>query len=460
MSESDTITCFLSLTSAPSAPRVPLSLPSNATASDLRRLASEATNVPLSTLKLIFRGRVIPDKGEGDAVKEFKLEDECVIHVMGKPAASSTGAGATAGATSTGNAAVASAGASVSIPGTTASATTPNASGSPLSAALTTLRFSNSTDVYKTALSTADKLLGNIIDHPMEEKYRSIKKANPAFQRRLGGVTGGEALLLSAGFVVEAGEGGVETYVLRPSAEAWPRLVAAGEEVKKALNEASAPSFSPPGSASDSGLGAAAGAAGGMPNLFPGGMPGTMGGAGMEAAAQSLLSNPQMLQNMLNNPMVQQMMRNDPRFANNPMLQQSMQALTQNPDMMRQMSQLMSDPGMMENMSRMMQQNQQPGAGASNPFGNMPEEMRRQMEEINRLSQQYGGSSGTLNLGGMRSGAASGQSGSNNAQTSSTSGSGTNNSGNNNSNSSAANDSDMTEEEMIAEAIARSLRES
>lgn len=243
---------------------------------------------------------MIPDKGEGEVVKEFKLEDECVIHVMGKPAASSTGAGATAGVTSTGNAAVASAGASVSIPGTTASATSNNANGSPLSAALMTLRSSNSTDVYKTALATADKLLGNIINHPMEEKYRSIKKANPAFQRRLGGVTGGEALLLSAGFVVEAGEGGVETYVLRPSAEAWPRLVAAGEEVKKALGEASAPSFPPTGSAAGSGLGAAAGAAGGMPNLFPGGMPGSMGGAGMEAAAQSLLSNPQMLQNMLN----------------------------------------------------------------------------------------------------------------------------------------------------------------
>ncbi len=302
MTETDNITCYLSLTSAPSAPRVPLSLPSNATASDLRRLASEATAVPLSALKLIFRGRVIPDKGEGDVAQEFKLENDCVIHVMGKPAASPAAAGATAGATPANNAAAASAGASVSVPRTNVPATAPIASGSPLSAALTTLRSSNSAEVYQTALATADKLLGNIISHPMEEKYRSIKKANPAFQRRLGGVTGGEALLLSAGFVIEAGEGGADTYVLRPSAEAWPRLVAAGEEVNKALAEASAPSFAPPGSAAASGVGAGAGAgaAGGMPNLFPGGMSGGMGGPGMEAAAQSLLSNPQMLQNMLN----------------------------------------------------------------------------------------------------------------------------------------------------------------
>lgn len=154
--------------------------------------------------------------------------------------------------------------------------------------------------------------------------------------------------------------------------------------------------------------------------------------------------------------MVQQMMRNDPRLANNPMLQQSMQALAENPDMIRQMSQLVNDPGMRENMSRMMQQ-QQSGGGAEspNPFGNMPDAMRRQMEEMNRLSQQYGGSSGTFNAGGTGGGAApSGQSG--NAAPSASSGGGANNANG----SGGANDSQMTEEEMIAEAIARSLRES
>lgn len=294
---SESLNCYLSLTSSPSAPRGQLTLPLKSTASDLRRLASEATSVPLTALKLIFRGRVIPDKSEGDVIGDFKLENDCVIHVMGKPLSSSGGAAATTSATTGGIPSSMPAGASVSLPsGTAAPASTSGAGASPLSAALVTLRSSNSADVYRTALTTADKLLGNIISHPQEEKYRSVKKANPAFQRRLGGVAGGDALILAAGFVVETGEGGAESYVLRPSAEAWPRLVAAGEEVKRVLGEANTPSFAPPPNAAPGGA-----AAGGMSNLFPGGMPGggMPGGPGMEAAAQNLLGNPEMLQNML-----------------------------------------------------------------------------------------------------------------------------------------------------------------
>lgn len=130
----------------------------------------------------------------------------------------------------------------------------------------------------------------------MEEKYRTVKKANPAFHRRLGGVAGGNDLLLAAGFVIETGEAGAEVYVLRPSADAWPRLVAAGEEIKRALGEANrsvdTPNFMPPSGAPSAGF----------PNLLPGGMPsGGMGsmGPGMESAMQSMLSNPDMLQNMM-----------------------------------------------------------------------------------------------------------------------------------------------------------------
>lgn len=130
------------------------------------------------------------------------------------------------------------------------------------------------------------------------------------------------------------------------------------------------------------------------------------------------------------------------------MLQQSIETLASNPDMIRQFSQMMGDPGMRANLSRMMQQ-QQPGGGAgSDPFSNGPEAMRRQMEVFQRMSQQHGGTSGSFNTGGSGGGAApSGAVGSSNS---------TNGSGGNN----ASNDSEMTEEEMIAEAIARSLRES
>jgi hypothetical protein len=44
--------------------------------------------------------------------------------------------------------------------------------------------------------------------------------------------------------------------------------------------------------------------------------------------------------------MVQNLLRNDPRFANNPMLQQSIEQLVNNPQMLAQVSQMMqnSDP--------------------------------------------------------------------------------------------------------------------
>ncbi len=101
--------------------------------------------------------------------------------------------------------------------------------------------------------------------------------------------------------------------------------------------------------------------------------------------------------------MVQNMMRNDPRFANNPMLQQSLDALRSNPEMVSQFSQMMSDPNVRNQMSSMMGAGAGAGAGggaggggsgaSSDPFGGGPDAMRRQMEQFQRMSQQFGGSS-------------------------------------------------------------------
>jgi hypothetical protein len=235
-------------------------------------MASEATKIPLTNLKLIFRGRMIADKKDNQVVDEFKLEDECVVHVMGKAVSQPAAAAAPP--------VPAVAGASVTMPVATIPA--PNAT---LQSALTTLRL-NDALTYKTALSTASKLLNNIIQNPMEEKYRSIKKSNAAFNKRLGGVNGGEALLLSAGFVLEE-----DVFVLRPSEEAWPKLVEAGDVVGKALREAEANS-APSGTG---GFGASTGTGfGGVPPI-----PNMAGMPGMEAAMQNMLSNPEQLQSMM-----------------------------------------------------------------------------------------------------------------------------------------------------------------
>lgn len=55
----------------------------------------------------------------------------------------------------------------------------------------------------------------------MEEKYRKVKKNNAAFQRRLGGLSGGDAAMKAAGFVVEndATDSGEEVYMMHASAE-------------------------------------------------------------------------------------------------------------------------------------------------------------------------------------------------------------------------------------------------
>jgi len=116
--------------------------------------------------------------------------------------------------------------------------------------------------------------------------------------------------------------------------------------------------------------------------------------------------------------MVQNMMRNDPRFANNPMMQQSLEQMANNPQMLQQISQMMQDP----NAQRQMQQMQQmmgsgAGAGGMPPFGGgMP---------------PFGGGAAAGGSGGAGAPPAQGD----------------------------ANDSDQTEEEMIAEAIRRSLEE-
>ena len=132
----------------------------------------------------------------------------------------------------------------------------------------------------------------------MEEKYRSIKKANPAFAKRLGSLPGGSDLLLASGFTVETQEN-FEYYVLTPSASAWPTLVAARKEVQRVLGESNrgmmsngaAPIAPPVGTMP-----------GGVPNLFPGGMPnagaGGMGAGGAPDMA-SLLNDPNMMQDVM-----------------------------------------------------------------------------------------------------------------------------------------------------------------
>jgi PUB domain/Ubiquitin family len=315
------LTIHLTVTGNQGSPRIPLQVAKDVTPTQLRRLAAEATSIPLAALRLIFGGRMIQDSDGQSAASVLKLEDGCVLHCIGKPSAA-TPAPSTTGidAAGTSNAAAA-----VSVTGSLATATAAAAatSASPASSsavatssvatALQELRRGNSETSYKTAVSTLDKVLSNIVEHPMEEKYRNLKANNPAFQRRFGALSGAEAVMIACGFARQdqpanadgGGEGAGEPYyVLQASADNWPRLLETHASVKALAARVS----SGGGAAPASGIAAASNQPspslpwGGGAAPLPGSGPAGMGGLppfAQSQAVQSLMSDPANLQRML-----------------------------------------------------------------------------------------------------------------------------------------------------------------
>jgi len=164
------------------ATRMPMKIAKTATSSELRKAISETTKIPPSALKVIFRGRLIADDASAVAASEFKLEDGSVVHCMGKPATGGGGGSdavsAAAPATAATNPAAAAAAAALPA-GPTVSTTAPHLAAAsafpnppslipprgvdPLVAALHVLRSNNPPDKYRTAVTTLDKILENIV---------------------------------------------------------------------------------------------------------------------------------------------------------------------------------------------------------------------------------------------------------------------------------------------------------
>lgn len=296
----DNLTIHLTVTGSDGAPRVPLIISKTISASELRKEASETTKIPLSSLKLIFRGRLIADNASKEAVTEYKLEEGSVVHCMGKPASSSSAPAAPA-------ATAASAPAPVPVaqqptfnfmPPAAAATATAAVPADPLKAALQQLRSSSSPADYLTCVTTLEKILSNIVNNPMEEKYRKVKKQNAAFQRRLGGRPGGEAAMKAAGFITQQ-DNDEEVYMMQASADAWPRLMATKATVSAAVQEATtaaSQATAPP--MMGGGMGGLPGM-GGMPAMPGMGNPGMgMGSPDMQQAAD-FMADPAQLQAML-----------------------------------------------------------------------------------------------------------------------------------------------------------------
>ncbi|GKZ00308.1 hypothetical protein MPSEU_000983700 [Mayamaea pseudoterrestris] len=429
----DEITIHLSVTGAEGSPRVPIQVPSNISALDLLKRVSDSTKIPPGTLKLIFRGRLIASDATKIAVQEYKMEDGSVLHCMGKPAVQAESA--TAVTTQEVNSAVSAAAAtlpvasasmmtapapirfpSVAAAAVTAQPLTPN---DPLLAALQAMRASNSPADYQTAVQVLDKLLFNILEHPLEEKYRRVKKENPAFARRLGNLVGGDAVLLAAGFVSETdAESGAPVYVMHANADAWQKLQETKTKVERAVQQVNAARNI------TSNMPLAPAGATGLPSLLPpgGGLPGL--GANMPPDMNNIqaaiMRDPALLQSMMQNPMIQNMMMNDPRVANNPMMRQAFQQMANNPQMLAQMTQLMQDPQAMQRMQAMMQD-------------------PRAMQQMQAMGMPVGGFASMMPSAAGESNIAN-----RNAAPRQPGG---------------ASDQELTEEEMIAEAIRRSLED-
>jgi hypothetical protein len=247
--EEELLTLHVQVAGLPGSPRIPLRVPRGITSAALRRQVCGAASVPPPAMRLIYRGRMIPDSEAELAVPEYKLEDGSVLHCMGKPVPKEqpkeeeqqppvSGLPSLAPSTS-------------SDPGAAAALAAASPSGDRLSVAeaLRQLRHSNSAEAYAAGVRTLDKVLGNIVRHPMEERYRAIKAGNPAFRSRLGGLDGAGALLRACGFdLAEAGAGGdgtqhEEQWVMQASAESWPVLLEnkAAVEAAAAAAEGGAP---------------------------------------------------------------------------------------------------------------------------------------------------------------------------------------------------------------------------
>jgi len=451
------ITIHFSLTSAPSSPRITETISKNLKASELRAIAANSTHIPLASIKLIFRGRIIQNDEKG--ITDYSVEDGCVVHCLGKPVSPSDSSGsyATSGiVTGSYTGATTTTVSTPSVPSSSLTATLPVAADTTVEVALQNLKSQNTAAVYSTALSTLSKVISNILSNASEEKYRKLKQSNASFGRRLGNIPGGPNAMLAVGFTSENPDGTNEPhFVLKANADAWNHLLQSKSKVEKELDQLKRNQFIPPTSpsfpsSSFSAMppigGIGSGAGDNMPSMT----------SSMQQQMSNFMSDPAALQNMMQNPMVRQMIQNDPRVANNQMLRQALD----DPNTMNRISQMMSDPNMRQMMNNpaMMQSlmNQMPTMGGMG--GDMPQAQQTQPLQPAQQPDPAAFARMMQGLTQIQNATTAGNYSQQQPEQASRNTTSTNSEGM--ANNSYEDSSAMTEEQMIAEAIARSLRES
>jgi len=174
----------------------------------------------------VFKGKVL---GDSTTIAICGLSDgDCVIAVKTKTASSERfpGGEATIGATPSTPVRGASPAAGNGTGDTSLQATPVSRVPSAFDAAMHELLAHNedATQV-KACVTTLARICANVIQHPMEPKYRRVPAANKSFETKVGSLRGGNAAMTALGFSVAA-EGESRDWVLVPSAAAWEVMTA------------------------------------------------------------------------------------------------------------------------------------------------------------------------------------------------------------------------------------------
>lgn len=316
------------------------------TVGDLMAAIERETGYAIADQRLILKGQMLKDASK--SLSAYGVAPEVVVHLVPKPNAVPHGGAASSSSTQ--------AGAGIAA--------------DPLEAAIMKMKTAPTKDL-KVALKTLQKIVENVVNQPLEEKYRKIKRANPALSKRLDHVPGAFDCLLAIGFIESAPSDGSEKLLtLEASEAAWAKILQGNKRLKEELAAAEtsaatpAPNANPFAAMMGAGMPPMGGFPGTEPPPLPPGMDANMmrqmmSNPMVQQHMQQVLSDPAALQQMLNSPVMQQM------AASNPGLQQQLQMVAQNPGMMSAMMNMMnSNPSMFQGLA---------GAGlGGNPGGQTP----------------------------------------------------------------------------------------
>jgi len=261
----------------------------------VKHTVQQLSEVPQHQQKWIYKGRILTDE---QTVRTAGIAEGDVVIVMRTAATSASSTTTTSGAV-----------------GSVLPAGAPPVPVQQLQPRVTTARFDaammellqNPEGAVKDAVGVLAKIAGNIVAHPMEDKYRRLNRTNAAFSKKVGAVPGGASCMAALGFHLEGDE-----WVLVPSAEAWENLVACKNKLERFATKlsqvavgadaaaTSSSSSSASASASSSSAAAAAGVAGVVPAAAPTAAtaPASTAGAALPVDPASILILQQVLQTM------------------------------------------------------------------------------------------------------------------------------------------------------------------